>query len=106
MIDVNSMMNTLEAIVTKVLIKNSESRNNDFILIAEVLHETNPEVGDMAFNDVMLHNKELNIPNFESITRARRRIQEENPWLQAIDSVQEGRAESESAFHERYSPGK
>lgn len=72
----------LQSRVMGVLTDYPETRSDDFLLMEKVLNEyidTN-----MSLRTIFHHHIELGIPSFESITRARRIVQEQNPEL--VDS--------------------
>lgn len=71
----------LENIVYTVLLKNKQARKDDFILILEVIREYCPVLLEYKFEIVFLEHKELGLPSFESITRARRKLQKLYPFL-------------------------
>ena len=75
------MIFTLENVVYTVLYKNELTRKDDFILVLEVIREYCPSLIEMKVKDIMVEHKELGLPSFESITRARRKIQKEHPEL-------------------------
>lgn len=81
--------------VEELLTKKPQTRNNDDLLIYEYLKsmfgEHMPSV-----RDVLLHKKELGIPSFESITRSRRKLQEDNIELRATEEVQDIRYEKQA----------
>lgn len=70
-----------EDLVYQILLENKEAREDDYILIADYYHRLNPEIGNLKFNYVFLAHKELNIPSFKSIERARRKVQAIHPEL-------------------------
>ncbi len=72
---------TLENVVYKVLLNNKKARKDDFILILEVIREYCPVLLEYKFEIVFLEHKELGLPSFESITRARRKLQKLYPFL-------------------------
>ncbi|MBQ9607829.1 MAG: hypothetical protein IJV15_00120 [Lachnospiraceae bacterium] len=72
---------SLENIVYTVLLKNKQTRKDDFILVLEVIREYCPSLIEMKIKDIMLEHKELGLPSFESITRARRKVQKEHTEL-------------------------
>ena len=72
---------TLENVVYKVLLNNKKARKDDFILILEVIREYCPVLLEYKFEIVFLEHKELGLPSFESITRARRNLQKLYPFL-------------------------
>ena len=65
----------VEDIVYQVLKEVPEARKDDFVLVAEVYNRIQPLIFNVPFNQVMLAHKELGLPYFESISRARRRLQ-------------------------------
>lgn len=92
---------TLKTIVRNVLILNTKTRSDDFILIGEVIKNLGI-TGLITLNQLIEHHSELEIPSFESITRARRAIQEKEPWLQAPLEVQQERAMEEEQAREMF----
>lgn len=92
---------TLKTIVRNVLILNQKTRSDDFILIGEVIKNLGI-TGLITLNQLIEHHNELEIPSFESITRARRAIQEKEPWLQAPVEVQQERALEEEQAREMF----
>ena len=73
---------TTEDIVKKALTLFQDARTDDFILIYRVYQLINENaVIREPFYHVMLNHKEYGLPPFESITRARRKIQKEYPEL-------------------------
>ena len=71
----------IENTVLEILKNDIESRKDDFILISKVLEVTNPQTKDMTIGEVLLKAKELNLPSFLSITRARRKVFKKYPEL-------------------------
>jgi hypothetical protein len=47
----------------------------------------------LSLENVLLNRKALNIPSYESVGRARRKLQEDHPDLRARPEVEERRAE-------------
>lgn len=85
----------LEKFVKEVLIEVPESRDDDYILIAEVCNRIQPAVGHLQFNVCMLGHKEMGLPSFESITRCRRKLQAEYEELHSSKYLQKLRKEQE-----------
>jgi hypothetical protein len=81
----------IEPLVKSILEKNEQARKDNFILIAEVYYSLVPEVADYSFTAVMLSHKEFKLPSFESITRARRKLQREYEDLRPSEEVQTAR---------------
>lgn len=88
----------VENIVKVILEENEQARNDDFVLITEVYNRLVPNVMNLTFNITMLGHKELRLPAFESITRARRKLQEKHEYLRATEKVQELRKEEELEY--------
>lgn len=72
----------IEDIVKDVLTKFEDSRSDDFILIYRVYQQINENaVVRQPFYDIMLNHKRYGLPPFESVSRARRKIQSKYPEL-------------------------
>lgn len=84
-------MKQLQNDVTKVLEEIPESRDSDMVLYAELCKRKNAIACYMPFTEVLLHIKDYGLPNIESVGRARRKAQEQNPSLRATDKVYEAR---------------
>ena len=87
-------LNKISNIVLRVLTEHEEARKDDFILVRYVLDELGvPSNFDMR---TMLHNHVIfGLPSFESITRARRKVQAEYPELKDAKAVEIRAAEEE-----------
>ena len=77
----------VEDIVKKVLENNEFSRGDDFFLVLNVYGEIQPNIREKEFAYVLSNHKFLRLPSFESITRARRKLQSEYPDLRPKDSI-------------------
>lgn len=89
-----SKLKNYENLVIEIMYDHPETRDSDRILYLKVLEY-------MGFNTLVTLDHFLtsnSYPNFESIGRMRRRIQEKNPDLRATGVVQEGRKEMEEEF--------
>lgn len=73
----------VEQAVKAVLTAYPDARDDDFILINRVYQELKFGVGSTYFDELMTRHKELHLPSFESITRARRKLQQEYISLRA-----------------------
>lgn len=81
----------LEDVVKEVLTNFEETRTDDFKLIYAVYREIDfTHTTRELFYEMMMNHKEYNLPPFESITRARRKVQKKHPEL-ANKKVQEAR---------------
>lgn len=78
-------INIIEPLVEEALINNKACRGDNFILYLEVLKKYIDL--NLSIKDVFLHHKKLGIPSLESITRARRKLQERNHELKSEESI-------------------
>ncbi len=83
----------MHSVVEKILINNESARKNDNNLIVSVLKELGFDTRK-PLNDVF---KDPQMPSLESITRARRKLQSENPNLKDKRTAQL-RAEQEQIY--------
>lgn len=90
----------VEDIVYQVLKELPEARKDDFVLVAEVYNRIQPLIFNVPFNRVMLAHKELGLPYFESISRARRRLQSIFEELRPEEEVQDARLEEQLVYRE------
>lgn len=74
-------MKDLCDIVKKVLTDHKDARDSDFRTIGWVILQTNPDLLGMKLGKVLWEHKELSVPSFESIRRARQKIQHDHPEL-------------------------
>lgn len=83
----------------KFLLENQpETRNSDSLLYVEVCKLHNPTVHLFPFGAVMANPKVYDLPQFESVRRARQKVQAENEHLKANKTVKEYRAENELKY--------
>lgn len=92
-------MRKLESIVKNALEDSKEARDDDFLLIFKVYKAINESVVYKDFRQVMRDHVEFGLPSFESITRARRKVQKEYPELQSNKRTKEIRAAEEREFY-------
>lgn len=83
-----------------VLKNNTDSRNDDGLLVSKVMETINPSIKGLKFNFVLENRKALGLPSFESVTRARRKLQEKYPKYKATKKIQDARADQEELFRE------
>lgn len=82
----------LRQTVFHLLCNNRATRNSDKVLYVEVVKKLTPSLGNMPLVEVFT-NKEL--PNYESVGRARRWVQAHFSYLKADDEVKEARKAEE-----------
>lgn len=73
----------LETLVHEVLTKYPSTRDDDFILVLETYKELCPPLIKFSFDVILREHKEYCLPSFESITRARRKVQAMYPELES-----------------------
>ena len=86
----------IKDLLEKLLIENESTRNSDGALYFFVC--TYLKGNDLTFESAMLKRAALDLPSFETVVRARRKLQEEFQPLRAKKDVEEGRAELEQEF--------
>lgn len=95
-------MEKIEEMVRKALIKNKSARENDHMLYIEVAYMINPALVNVNFVENFMEAKKNGLPNFESVSRARRKVQEANPELKGSKENQIGRQIKQIEFEEFY----
>ena len=93
-----SKLYKIEDVVKEVLTRIPETRDDDFKLIAEVYYEMDFNIAGTSFALMMLGHKEFGLPPFESITRARRKLQATFEELKGSKKVQEARLNETSKY--------
>lgn len=84
----------LHFIVGEMLVKFPETRDSDALLYVKICESINPIACNMPFAKVLLNRKDYGFPNYESVGRIRRKLQEHNPLLRADATVEDGRYEN------------
>lgn len=92
-------LETLQAKIQKILTDNPDTRGNDKLLYFRLAQELSPNTLNMAFGSFLM-DRHVNVPSFESVSRARRKIQSKFPELRADKRVTELRAEKEREYRE------
>jgi hypothetical protein len=89
--------------VKKLLESNLKYRKSDRVLMARVWYDhLSHKVSSMTALDLLMELSKGNLPNWESITRVRRKLQSENPDLRD-EEVFKLREEKELEFRTQYS---
>lgn len=90
----------VEKMVRSILEIDVDSRNSDNVLYWNILDCLTPQRGTIwTAYDVFINGKELGLPNYETVRRARQKLQEKNPELRGSRRVQERRSDRERVFH-------
>ncbi len=74
-------LRTMEKIVYEILQESKIARKDDYYLMVKVCEKLCPDLLDTSFRRVMTHHYALDLPNWETVTRVRRRIQRKHPEL-------------------------
>lgn len=90
-----SRLQTIENVVLEILENSKAAREDDYVLMWLVCQKVKPELCEKPFADVMYHHKAMGLPNWESVTRARRKIQEKRPDLLSPEKARKRREEEE-----------
>ena len=91
-------------LVWEVLVDSRNARDSDNILYLLVcdkrLSEKGLSVGRISFKEAFMAQKQLNLPNFETVRRTRQKLQAQFPELAGSKTVKESRAKREQVFRE------
>ena len=87
--------------VKTMLIEVPEERDDDMLLYARFCYKYGYVFPSDNFMSVMCNAKKNNIPSFESVTRARRKVQEKCPEL--VGTKRKIRKAEEEVYREYYS---
>ena len=71
----------LEDAVRPILEESIEARSDDFFLYGKVVELLCPECKDIPLNEALRSRRYYGLPNYESVTRVRRRLQAKYPEL-------------------------
>lgn len=99
-------MNNISNMVKKVLIEIPETRDDDNLLWLEALRESLKDrksgyaMADLTLAYVLKSIHKLGLPSFETVSRARRKLQAKYPELRGSENVRRERAKKEKTFKE------
>lgn len=96
---------TVKSLVKTILTEKPETRDDDELLwlvaVDTVAKNQKREwVCDLRFKIAVAYLRELGLPTFETVSRARRKLQEEYPELRGSENARRGRAKKEQTFKE------
>lgn len=94
-------MKRIEPIVKELLELYPKTRDDDFYLIGSVYFMLAPEIKSKSFLDIIKNHSFYGLPSFESITRARRKVQAENDDL-VSNKAKRIREKEEREYFEYY----
>lgn len=91
-------------IVKEILEENKRARNSDTYLYLQVLYKVGKmkgiDVNAMSVTDFLMNRTALQFPCHETVSRARRKIQEKHPNLAGCDDVEAQRVINERVFRD------
>ena len=97
-------LKTTKALVTVILEQDEKARNSDshlyFRVINAIAAKHNIDLTHIPVVDFLLNLNKSVFPPFESVRRARQKIQNTCPWLAASAEVEQIRAENEHEYRE------
>ena len=97
-------LKTTKALVTVILEQDEKARNSDshlyFRVINAIAAKHNIDLTHIPVIDFLLNLNKSPFPPFESVRRARQKIQSTCPWLAASAEVEQIRAENEHEYRE------
>lgn len=89
-------------LVKDVLTNNESSRNSDnllfYLVCKPLLAEKGVDADKIGFAELFLSLKEYGLPQYETVGRIRRKLQQEFPELQCISEVGMNRSMVEDSF--------
>ena len=94
-----SKFSTMEKLVLQVLEESPAARQDDYVLMWLVCQKTKPELCEKPFADVLYNHRFLGLPNWETVTRCRRKIQAQRPDL-VIKRTAKKRREQEQEYRD------
>ena len=89
----------LKDLVIRLLKNNEVLRGSDDLLYLRVLEEYRVDVEKMTVRDFFNYRKNWHLPNFESVSRCRRKAQEEHKELRPSEAIQLARLSEEEKFY-------
>ena len=95
-------LKTIHSLVQALLEQDPRCRNSDGFLYLRVLFTYSQRIGinidTLSISDFLLNHHGNDFPIFESVRRARQKIQQHRPDLAASEAVEGFRAENEAKF--------
>lgn len=105
-----SRISKWERLVHCILAVNKEARGNDRYLYLQVLRSEGFDPANLSLENYLINGHEFQykggkiqripLPNYDTITRVRRKLQERHPELRAPQRTQAIRSDAEGEFRE------
>lgn len=90
-----SELKKVTPMVKEVLIKSVKARNSDAYLYCKIIEKISKGASERPFKEVIA---DIDLPKYDTVTRARRKIQNAHPELVGSDRVRYYRYANEEAF--------
>ena len=95
-------LSNAEKLVKRILTDYPLARDDDRYLYTKVMQKLNPKACDLPFCEVMFNLKNLGLPLYSTVSRARRNVQANNEELRGTKKKQEIRAKLEEECREYF----
>ena len=92
----------LKDLVTETLKQGESFRENDdllYLTICVKLFSNRGSITNMTVSEFFTCRKRYGLPTYESVSRCRRKAQEENPALRPREAIQKGREIQQERFY-------
>jgi hypothetical protein len=89
----------IEKVVELILKNVPQTREDDFLLYAEIIRRYNPKLLELPAMTFLVSHNAYSVPNIKSVERARRKVQEKHPEL-ASERAKRKRAKAEQTYFE------
>jgi hypothetical protein len=91
-------------LVKEILEENIQARNSDTYLYLQVIYKVGLLKGinmnEMSVTDFLLRRSSLNFPNYETVSRVRRKLEAEHPELTSSKEVQKQKIINERVYRD------
>lgn len=95
-------LTTVSALVQDILVNEPDSRDSDnllfYLVCKKLLADQGEDIETMGFGKLFLSLKGYGLPQFETVGRCRRKLQQEFPELQCSPDVAMCRASNRDSF--------
>lgn len=88
----------IEKNVFELLLNDSKTRGDDFVLYAKYIEKYRPDLRDMSFIHLFNFHKKYELPSYESVTRARRKLQAKYLAIRPTETARKNRKTQEETF--------
>ncbi len=96
------MKSNIREIVKSILEAQPDARDYDEVLLLALISKYGYDYKTVKFLDVIRDMYNRKLPTFESITRARRKCQEEFPELRGTKETQQAREQEQETYRQVY----